>query len=163
MCKATIDGTDCRIWQPHPFDKKWFSHKFKGPGLRYEIGVAIQSGDIVWINGPYPCGSWPDIKIFRHRLMQHIPAGEKVEADAGYRGQRDKIRTPGMFVSRSDQRAKANARARHETANKRLKQWGCLSQTYRHELNFHYRIFSAVAVCTQIAIENGEPLFAIRY
>ena len=38
-CWISLDGTDFRIQEPTPFDPKWFSHKFKGPGLRYEIGV----------------------------------------------------------------------------------------------------------------------------
>ena len=42
----SVDGTDCRIYEPEPFDTKWYSHKFNGPGLRYEIGVCIVSGNI---------------------------------------------------------------------------------------------------------------------
>lgn len=30
--------------EPSPFDPKWFSHKFVGPGLRYEVGVFYQVG-----------------------------------------------------------------------------------------------------------------------
>ena len=37
--KITIDGTDCEINEPSPFDRKWFSHKLRGAGLRYEIGI----------------------------------------------------------------------------------------------------------------------------
>jgi len=162
-CKVTIDGTDFRICEQHPFNKRWYSHKFRGPGVRYEVAVCIQTGDIVWINGPYPCGRWPDIKIFRHRLIHKLLPGEKVEADGGYRGQSDKVRTPGMIASLVDQKAKENARARQETVNKRFKQWGCLGQVYRHEVDDHHRLFTAVAVCTQICLENGEPLYQVRY
>lgn len=63
-CKVTVDGTDCQIFEPRPFSKQWYSHKFKKAGVRYEVAVCIQTGWIVWINGPYPCGAWPDIKIF---------------------------------------------------------------------------------------------------
>ena len=83
----TVDGTDFRIQQPHPFNKKWYSHKFKGPGLRYEVAVCIQTGDVVWINGPFPCGKWPDLKIFQLRLKHMLGPEEKVEADDGYRGE----------------------------------------------------------------------------
>jgi hypothetical protein len=41
VCKMTIDGTDCRIWDPMPFSPKWYSHKFKCPGLRYKVGLCI--------------------------------------------------------------------------------------------------------------------------
>ena len=53
-------------------------------------------------------------------------------------------------------------RARHETANKRLKQWGVLSQVFCHDLKKHSICFQAVAVLTQLLIENGEPLFQIH-
>ena len=68
-------------------DKLFYSHKFKGPGLRYEVALSIQTGDIVWINGPFPAGAWPDINIFRHGLKWMLKeAGERCEADKGYRG-----------------------------------------------------------------------------
>jgi hypothetical protein len=162
-CKMTVDGTDFMIWQPFPFSKNWFSHKFKGPGVRYEVGVCIQTGDICWINGPYPCGAWPDIKIFREHLIHRLPPGEKVEADDGYRGEPEKIRTPGIAVSQADLRAKKRARHRHETVNSRFKNWGCLGLKFRHRIDEHAMYFTAVAVCTQIALESYEPLFQTVY
>ena len=62
-------------------------YKFKGAGLRYEVGVSIQMGHVVWVNGPYPCGRWPDIKIFREDLKHMLDDGEMVIANAGYRGE----------------------------------------------------------------------------
>lgn len=162
-CKVTVDGTDFRIQQQHPFSKKWYSYKFRGPAVRYEVAVCIQTGEIVWINGPYPPGRWNDVTIFKHKLIHLLSPGEKVEADDGYRGYPNKIRTPGMFFSQSDLRSKSRARGRHETVNKRFKQWGCLKQVFRHGVNDHYLVFASVAVCTQLCIENGEPLFAVRY
>ena len=50
----SVDDTACRIMEPAPFSPAWFSHKFHGPGLRYEVGISISSGYIVWINGPFP-------------------------------------------------------------------------------------------------------------
>lgn len=35
ICHVSIDGTDFRIYEPTPFSPRWFSHKFKGPGLQY--------------------------------------------------------------------------------------------------------------------------------
>ena len=56
-----MDGVDFEIQEPFPFKKdyseKWFSHKFKGPGLRYEILVCIQTGDIVSVSELFPCGT----------------------------------------------------------------------------------------------------------
>jgi hypothetical protein len=66
---VTVDGTDFRINEPTDFSTKWFSHKFKGPGLRYEVAIS-KRGDIIHIQGPYPCGKWPDIKNARGRARR---------------------------------------------------------------------------------------------
>lgn len=66
----------------HP---KWFSHKFKGPGIRYEVGLCIKTGKIVWVNGAYPCGFWPDLKIARASYIYQVDANELTLADKGYR------------------------------------------------------------------------------
>jgi hypothetical protein len=163
ICKVTVDGVDFPIQEPSPFSPKWFSHKFKGPGLRYEIAVCIQTGHIVWIHGPFPCGPWPDLKIFRSNLKNRLCPGEMVEANNGYRGEPRKVHTADDCRSRVDRRAKETARARHETVNKRFKRWGCLKQQFHHELCNHKTDFAAVAVCTQLSINNGEPLFAVIY
>jgi len=162
-CKVTVDGTDCPIQEPYPFDKKWYSHKFKGPGMRYEVAVAIQTGDIVWVYGPFKAGAWNDLKIFRHALRQRLAPGEMVEADKGYRGERT-VRTPRDFVSWTDKRAKDKARARHETVNNRLKQWKAIGkEAFRHDRTKHGPVFNAIAVVTQLAFENGDPPWQIRY
>lgn len=60
---VSLDGTDFRIYEPTPFSKRWFSHKFKAAAIRYEIGISIGQGNIVWAAGGYPAGDWPDLKI----------------------------------------------------------------------------------------------------
>ena len=84
-----------------------------------------------------------------------------MEADDGYQGELTKVHTAKMLVSESDKRAKKKARARHETVTRQFNQWGCLQQTWRHDLGHHYYVFTAVAVCTHLCIENGEPLFQV--
>ena len=64
-CLISIDAADFKILIPKPFNKKWYSHKSESAGLRYEIAICIQTGRMVWTKGPFPCGVWPDIKIFR--------------------------------------------------------------------------------------------------
>jgi hypothetical protein len=40
------------------------SHKYAGKSaLRYELGIDILAGNLVWVSGPYPAGKWNDIKI----------------------------------------------------------------------------------------------------
>lgn len=68
---VSLDGTDFRIREPQPFNKKWYSHKFKGPGIRYEIGISIVEGDIVWAVGGVPCGEWSDLKIAKFLYVKY--------------------------------------------------------------------------------------------
>ena len=164
-CKISVDGTDCPIQQPTPFWKGWYSHKFKGPGLRYEVAVSIQSSNIVAINGPYPCGQYPDITIFRSSLKEILEdAGERAEADKGYRGEPLTIDTPDdMIHTLSQKRKKERVRARHEHCNRRLKHFACLKQTYRHSLSTHGSVFRAVAVITQLSFECEKKLWHVNY
>lgn len=153
----TIDGVDCRIEEPAPFDKKWHSHKFKGPGLRCEVCVCIQTGDICWINGPFKCGRWNDVMTFRGNLKQLLAPGEMAECDGGYKAD-PSCRDKHVIMNPSDHRAKNNARARHENVNSDLKNFECLCQPWRHDRHLHKFAFAAVAVLTQLSHElEGGP------
>ena len=79
-----MDVTDFHILEPHPFSPKWFSHKFKGPGLGYEICVCIQTGDIAWWNGSFAAGEWPDLSIARYILINMLDEDEMAVADGAY-------------------------------------------------------------------------------
>ena len=59
--------------------------------------------------------------------------------------------------------ASAFVRRRHETINRRFKQWGILKQVYRSHATTHGSAFRVCAIVTQLAIENGEPLFQVDY
>lgn len=156
--KVTVDGTDFRIREPSKFNRKWFSHKFRSAGLRYEVAVCIKTGFIVWIHGPLPCGSHPDITVFRSGLKQALVVGERVEADRGYRGEPLYISVPDDHQSEQHKIAKSHARARHEQINRRFKQFQVLHQIFRHDTTKHAEVFWAVAVITQLSIELGDTL-----
>jgi hypothetical protein len=83
-CLITVDGTDFQIPQKG-LPKKgnaFASHKFAGKSaLRYELGVSILGGDLVWIQGPYPARKYTDNKIFNKVLRHYLEPGERVEAD----------------------------------------------------------------------------------
>ena len=66
-CTMTVGGTDFRIPQKGVATKgnAFASHKYMGnSALRYELGVNILTGNLVWIQGPYPAGKYTNIKIF---------------------------------------------------------------------------------------------------
>ena len=119
-CKITVDGTDFRIQEPSPFDPKWYSHKFRGPGLRYEIGVCIKTGWIVWVNGPFPAGAWPDREIARSGINRHLENNECYVGDGGYYDGGQWAEMPTGH-NNAEQKMYALARARHETVNSRFK------------------------------------------
>lgn len=52
----SVDGTDVGIPYQQTVPKAWYTKKFNGYGLRYEIGVCIMTGRIVFLMGPFPCG-----------------------------------------------------------------------------------------------------------
>jgi hypothetical protein len=60
-------------------------------------------------------------------------------------------------------RQKSVVRARHETLNKRFKDWGALRRLYRHSRVSHSKVFHAIANIVQVTIMNGEPLFEVEY
>ena len=156
---VSVDGSDFRIQEPSPFSKKWYSHKFHGPGLRYEVGVSVACGDIVSVNGPFPCGSFPDLRIFRSGMKKQLAKDELAIADGGYRdsGCRKSGENPAMT------RLFSVIRARHEIMNRRMKHFNVLSHRFRHHRSLHSSCFHAVANLTQVSNESGERLFTINW
>ena len=162
-CLVSVDGTDFMIQKE--YGRKFFSHKFRGSGLRYEVALCILTGHIVWINGPYEPGIWNDIAVFRDSLMSHLGPGERVEADDGYVGEApQRVKCPMSFTNPEETlEMQLQVRSRHETVNKRFKQWGCLLNRFRHSVGKHGDIFRCVAVITQLTVVHGEPLYDVEY
>lgn len=161
----TVDTFDCSIPEPAgtaiskkgkflPFNPKWYSHKCKGAGVRYELGVNIQTGDVVWVNGPFACGKNNDPSIFNGGLGKLLDDGEMVEADGIYYGVKG-CRSKREYFSECDKRSKSRARARHEAINNYFTRFHCLQHRWRHPLRKHKIAFAAVAVVVQISFESG--------
>ena len=142
--------------------KMWWSFKFKGSAMRYEVATAVATGFIVWISRGFPAGANPDISIFRKSGLKELllESGEKTIADLGYRGEPEVINTPNVGTQEYQDEMK-EIRGRHETVNKRFKNWGVMKGPFRHSPVFHNTCFEAVAVLTQIMMERGEPLFQV--
>lgn len=151
---VTVDGTDCRIVEPTPFSSDWYSHKFHGPGLRYEVAVSLDGGHIVWTNGPFPCGLYPDQKIFNNDLKNMLLQDEYVIADKGYGGPRVVHDINGNYE------LAATLLARHESANMRLKCFKIVGGVFRHDLALHSYCFRAVSNLVQLTLQSTNPLFS---
>ena len=94
-----MDGADFKIYNQTPFNKEDYLYKYNAPGLRYELASNIQTGYIVWINGPFKPGNYNDIAIFRKGLKQKLEkAGEKAEADMGYKGELGTLCHPHVYI-----------------------------------------------------------------
>ena len=162
-CTVSVDGTDFRILEPRPFNKCWFSHKFKGPGVRYEVAVSIKEGWIVWVRGPFACGKWPDICIVMQDnvgLEHQLLPGEYYVADNGYNSAFSSAVTP-RNVAPEDKPMHQRIRGRHESCNKRFKQWRILSNPFRPNVEKHFMVFKMVANITQLILQHEEPLFEL--
>jgi hypothetical protein len=119
------------------------------------------TGQIVWIHGPgpFPCGEWLDLSIFWVGLKSLLTKGEKIIADLGYKGEPDYIIPPMGDISL----LAAKVRGQHEHVNKRFKQFQILHRCFQHKVDKHQAAFCAVAVITEVCLENGEPLYQIYY
>ena len=161
----TVDGVDlkrCRTLTKHatlPVDPKFYSKKHNQDGLKYELGFAIHSNKLVWMNGPYRAAEH-DITVFRNRgLMEKLTQGKRVIADRGYRGEPLFLSVPNGHDSKALAKFKSRARCRHEAFNGLLKKYGCLAETFCHGDEKHKLAFEAIAVTCQYSLDAGALLF----
>ena len=117
------------------------------------------------ISGPYCPGVYCGLDIFQASIMSHLEAFEWLEADDGYVAEAPlKGNCPKCLTIPEDRKAMMQkGQAWQETINKRFKQWFILKQCFSHDLSKHHDVFAAIAVISQVAVENGEPLFDVEY
>ena len=155
----SVDGVHFPIREPRrEASAGWYSHKFNGPGLAYELALSIHTDQLVWIRGPFPA-SRPDINIFREEgLEDAIPEGKLAIGDSGYSAAYDKVSIIRDTDSKELKAFKMRARARQENFNERLKRFKILGQTFKYKHEKHCAVVEAICVLTQYDIENGRPL-----
>jgi DDE superfamily endonuclease len=166
-CLMSVDGTDCPVMETWPFDKTMYSKKLNGPGVKYEVGVSITNGLIVWVNGPFKA-SVSDLTIFNEKLDTLLCDDEGVEVDGVYGGNR-RFKAPDVRSSRQEGKQKSRVRGRHENINGRLKIFQLLNIPFRHGnprekmMEKHGICFKAIAVLTQLKLMAGEALYDVEY
>ena len=157
----SVDCTDCKVSKIAGADFRSFkSHKFKEPELRYEVALCIKTGFIVWVMGPFACGDWPDVSCFRFAVKGLLEVGERVEADDGYVGEDPTTaKVPGSMAHSQDDSAllvRSLVRRRHETANKRFKQFNAIANIFTRHVSKHALFAHSVINIVQIGIMHGE-------
>jgi hypothetical protein len=82
----TVDGTNFHVPQKGIATKgnAFAYHKYAGKSaLRYELGMSILGGDLVWIQGPYPAGKYNDIKYLTKCCVIFWTRGSKLRLTRG--------------------------------------------------------------------------------
>jgi len=169
----SVDGTHCRVMErqtpTYNRDNAYYSHKFHGAGLNYEVALHCYENKIVHIKGPDPAGRG-DKAAFRDELHGKIPAGSRAVADNGYRADDldDSLALPNAHAPKPVRKFLQRARARHETLYSRMKVFSVLSDRFRckhpHDRDpKHKTCFEAVAVIIQFQMENDSPLFCVDH
>ena len=162
----TVDGTHIWIAEPgheeYSQDSKYFSHKFNKAGVNYELGIAIASGRLLWMNGPFKAGQ-NDLNIFvKEGLEQRLLLlKKKAIGDGIYRGHEKAVSYPNYSDSYGVKKFKSRALKRHEDFNGMTKTFKILSGRFRHGVGKIAAAFESVAVICQYKIERDEPLFDV--
>eukprot|EP00474_Spongospora_subterranea_P000466 CRZ00924.1 hypothetical protein [Spongospora subterranea] len=158
---CTLDGTDCKIDEHHPFNKAYFSHKLNHAGLRYEIAMALGTSKILWWNGGVPCGAHPDLVLAQSGFTKMLDEDEQALADKGYRGCRQfstPFGDPQTQYARTFNRQHKRIMARSETVNKRIKHFAVL-RSWRHKSDeLHCKCFGAIMQITQIMLSEQPSM-----
>ena len=100
------------------------------------MGLCIQTGDIVCISGPYPCGKCYDIKTFRHGMKGKLGIGERFEEDYGYRVDINNVDIPcSGYCSGKCLMIKNNVCSCNDNVNSRFKCFNILKNKFNYELS----------------------------
>lgn len=158
----TVDGVHFRTREVRKEpSSSWYSHKHKGPGLTYEVGISIWDNKLVWVNGPFRAGK-NDIGMFcsDDGLESKIPDNKFVLGDSAYKSSA-KATVKKQTDSRELKEFKNRALARHETFNGRIKCFNSLENRWKHCISKHKSVMEAVCILVQYDMENGNPLFEV--
>jgi hypothetical protein len=86
QCLLSVDGVDCRVRDPWPFDADMWSHKFNDSSYSYEVAIGLFNGLLLcWINGPDKPKQGDKHRFCEEGgLAEALEDWECVEADRGY-------------------------------------------------------------------------------
>jgi len=163
VSKVSVDGADFMTCEQTPFDEGWCSHKFNGPGLKHEVGICLQTGWIVWLNGPHRAGV-PDRSMSRDGINCELEPGEKCLADGAHHDRNQWCSACSCIPEERElDQMKHGALARHEAINGLFKNFNILNDRFRSPVEKHCVVFNAVANVTQLSIMMGHGTWDIEH
>ncbi len=141
QCSCSVDGTDCSINQTSPYSSTWYSRKISAAAVRYESAASIREAGIVSVRRPLPSVSYSDLAIFRYGIRKGLQNDEFVVTDRRYPDTHC-IQPPGEH--HPHHRVYLKIRSRHEVLNKCVKQFGVMTDRFRHSVSYHCTCFHAL-------------------
>ena len=163
---VSLDGVHCHFHEvKHPILSKnpqFYSHKFHGPGVGYQLALSLFTSDLVYLKGPDPAGQ-SDMQEYQAELKDLMPDGKKIVVDGGYNDKADKkLSRSNANDDRQLRKFKARAKARQESFHSRVKRFESVATTpFRHGMDRHKTCFEAICVICQYEMELVSPLFDI--
>ena len=163
---------------------KWYSHKFNGPGVAFEVVNDPIDGHFRWINGPKESSQhdltilrggtkgkkkkWDKSSLYFQMTALQEEYNLKLVGDSAYEGQADVVTTTKDAHKPATKKLFARMKSMQETCFKRLKDFKVLRESFRHgkkgtadKLEAIQRSFEATAVLLQYDFEDGHPLFEV--
>jgi len=158
-----VDGVNCHTRESRKILRtaKVYSHKFHGPGIAYEVGIAIYEDRVLWIKGPFYPSTHDKTMFESEGGPPDMPEGKRGIADFAYQSLKEWITVHRDGHSKEMTNFINRVRARHESFYNRLKTFGILSNTFRgswDKREDHQIFFEGCAVLVQYDMENGHPL-----
>ena len=102
-----------------------------------------------------------DLQIARIGICDVLPEGERIIADRIYTDVHRFEACPTGDAIHPMERTIKVLLARHETINKRMKDYKCMRDIWRHGWRKHNLAFAALINIVQMCLLHGEPLFDI--
>ena len=137
------------IKEPRPFQTGYYCKKHNGPGVKYEVGVCIATGWIVWFYGPFKSGK-NDHMVSQIGVDLILDHGERYIADKIYASSR--AINPYDAWNEEDTVYMSIVRGRHETINRLFKQFAVIGNRFRRDPYKHGLYAHTIANIIQIGI-----------
>ncbi|EGC30751.1 expressed protein [Dictyostelium purpureum] len=136
-----------------PFSNREVQYVGKGgPGLIYEIGFSPIDGEILYLNGPHPA-AFQNIMVFREGFLYDtdFEKGEMVLGTKSHRGEPDKIITPHLDPSNTEQELQNNwLKSKRQVSDKimgiikqfKISHTGWSSSIEKHQLAISFLLYA---------------------